>query len=97
MLPFSDWRSLCWDTTRTDTNVKTKIYRYTLLAGHTVQEAEGRKRRKNKALGARLRVDLIVIETAGVYGKSTIALTISEIGRRHTEVMGESREALFLE
>ena len=46
-------------------------------------------------MSACFRFEPITIETAGVYGESTAAL-ISEIGRRITEVTGESRETLWL-
>ena len=68
-------------------------YSSAVSVGHAAQEAEERKRRKYGALGGRFRFEPVAVETAGVYGEITAAL-ISEIGRRITDAIGESRDPL---
>ena len=84
------------DVTCTDTYADTNIYSSAVSVGHAEREADERKRRKYRVLGARFRFEPVAVETAGVCGESTAAL-ISEIGRCITEVTGESRETLSLE
>ena len=93
---FSNGKSLCEDAACTDAYADTNIYSSAVSVGHAARKAEERRRRKYGVLGVRFRFELVAVETAGVYGESTAAL-ISEIGRRITEVTGESRETRWLE
>ena len=95
VFPYSNGRSLCWDSTCVDTYCRSSVIDCALNPGAAAKEAEEKKRVKYLGLSDRFRFEPVAVETSGVIGPSTLKFLL-ELGRRMREQTGERREGLWL-
>ena len=81
VFPFSEGRSLCWDSTCVDTFSQGTVIDCALSPGAAAAAAEERKRLKYAGLSDRYRFELVAVKTTGVIGQSTSRF-LKEVGRR---------------
>ena len=95
LLPLSGGKTLCWDSTCTDTYAHSNLPQSALAAAHAANKAEDRKRELYKNLEDRHRFEPIAVETTGVVGRSSskFVIVIGHMIRRKT---GDKREVAWL-
>ena len=70
--PYSSGRCHIWDTTCVNTHASSNLIRAALAAESVADAAEVRKIAKYAELGRRFIFQVVVVETSGAMGKSTI-------------------------
>ena len=95
VFPFSQGKSLTWDSTVSDTFSDSVINLSAVNPGHAADKAESRKRALYSSLVGRYRFEPVSFETTGVMGEST-AKFILELGRKVRAQTGDVRETMWL-
>ena len=95
VFPFSEGRSLCWDSTCVDTFCDSAIINSAIRAGSSADAAEERKRMHYDSLTDRYRFEPLAVETSGVFGASSLRF-VAELGKRMSQSTGDRREAYWL-
>ena len=95
IFPFSQGKSLCWDSTCVDTFSQSVVADTAVDPGAAANRAEGRKREKYRGLVDRYIFEPVSVETSGVLGSSTLAF-LRRVGKRITAQTGDKRETRWL-
>ena len=95
LIPWSDGKALTWDVTVTTTLAESYIMSSSRSAGAAAEIAAVRKTDKYSQLPSCYTFQPIALETLGAMNTSAVE-TLSKVGKRISQVTGESRETKFL-
>ena len=95
LIPWSGGRCLTWDVTVTDTLAESYLQVTSTVQGGAAEGAAERKELKYQQLANSYKFVPLAFETFGPINSKGLSF-ISELGRRLTNITGESREAAFL-
>ena len=95
IFPFKVGKSLIWDATCSDTFATGSLIASAVAPGSAAKGAEERKKSKYASLTDRYIFQPIAIETAGVFGPSTLTF-LKSLGSRIATERGNPREAEYL-
>jgi len=95
LIPWSGGRCVTWDVTVTDTLAESYLQVTSTVQGGAAEGAAERKELKYQQLANSYKFVPLAFETFGPINSKGLSF-ISELGRRLTNITGESREAAFL-